>query len=106
MDTQKVLSIIIIVLLAALAAEGAVLIVNENGSSHQVEDESVAVMDKQMEMLNKNGGRISFSSGGHLDITAGTQKVFYYGEFLTVENSNGSTVVYPLSNIQSIRYNS
>ena len=98
MDSQKVLTIVAIALLAVVAVEGAVLITN--GGS-QVGDDSTDFLKEQVELLSKKGGTINFVSAGHVEIKAGTN-LSVHGDIIYYESARAS---YPLSSIQSIRIN-
>ena len=98
MDSQKVLAIVAIALLAVVAVEGAVLITN--GGSH-ADDDSTDFLKEQVELLSKKGGTINFVSAGHVEIKAGTI-LSVHGDIIYYESAR---VSYPLSSIQSIRIN-
>jgi len=105
MDSQKILAIVIIVLLAAVAVEGA-LILTKDTSQEQEVDESYKMLSEKISLLNQKGGAIRFSTNNYNEIPAGSNLVTLKGEYLFIAAHDGySEEVASISSIAFIVIN-
>ncbi len=105
MDMQKVLTIAVVVLLAVIAVEGAVLLTKES-SSDQVTDDSNDMLKDKIDLLNSNGGKIQFSNSHYNEIPKGSNLVTLKGEYLFIAAHTGySEEVASISSIAFIAIN-
>ena len=105
MDTQKILTIAVIVLLAVIAAEGAVIL-TKGTSSEQVTDDSYEMLKDKIDLLNANGGKIQFSNSHFNEIPKGSNLVTLKGEILFIAAHTGySEEVASVSSIAFITIN-
>ncbi len=105
MDMQKVLTIAVVVLLAVIAVEGAVLLSKES-SSDQVTDDSNDMLKDKIDLLNSNGGKIQFSNSHYNEIPKGSNLVTLKGEYLFIAAHTGySEEVASISSIAFIAIN-
>jgi len=101
MDSQKILTIVVVVLLAVIAAEGAVLL-TKGTSSEQITDDSYDMLKEKIDLLNTKGGKIQFANSHYNEIPAGSNLVTLKGEYLFIAAHSG--YLEELASTSSIAY--
>ena len=101
MESQKILTILVVMLLAVIAAEGAVLLTKDS-SQEQVTDDSYDMLKKKIDLLNTNGGKIQFANSHYNEIPKGSNLVTLKGEYLFIAAHTGYTE--ELASISSIAF--
>ena len=105
MESQKLLTIIAVILLAVVAAEGAVIL-TKGTTQDQVVDESYEMLKDKIDLLNANGGQIQFSNSHYNEIPKGSNLVTLKGEYLFIAAHTGySEEVASISSIAFITIN-